>query len=471
MTQHATAPAVTRKALATLGAVALTATGFALATAPAQAAEQEITDATFAWGINDESGGGAFFGGCNFLVAGEAGDTGSSRVWSEADGFYQTEVGNVRIEKPAAGGGFETPTWASKCVDASGTRVNTQAGSTTDNRFVFSAGAGSVDVAAGTATIAWDGSATIVYYGGMTYWTINDPVLVVADGEGQITATATGYGADMNDPSKWVQLEPTEIVIADLSDVQLDEDGFSATPDYLGVAVDVQPDGPSGPQVRTGAAWGGFPQSFVDFNVQTGQAAYWYSSGGAVDPKKPTNPLTVGWTADDSGEPEPEPGDGEPIPIEVTVPQDDPDPEPEPGEFSWTINGTGAVSLGQATANASGFRAEGTLHPVVVTDTRADAPAFSVSGQVGSFRSGSNSIPASALGWTPSLVDNTVGAVAGDDVAPNQNGGLGTSRTLVSAPAGHASGSVQVSTGLELLAPANTPAGSYSATLTLTALS
>lgn len=466
--QHHTPARGTRRALAAFGTLAVSIAGLGIAAAPAHAA-QEVTDVTLAWSINDESGGGApvAFLGCNFLSAGAAGSTGSSRAWTEADGFYQTEVGNVRIEKPTSDGGWAAPTFATKCQDANGTTVTNAAGSTTGNRVVLSAGTGSVDLAAGTAQVVWDGEFTIAYYGGMTYWTVNDPVLTVAaDGAGVIDAVATGYAADMDDPSIWVPIDPTPIQLATLTGVVLTADGLTVAPDYLGVEIET---GSGSPQVRTGPHWGAFPQSFVDFNLITGQSSYWYSSGGAADPKKPTNPVTVGWDLDDDGgtDPGPEPGEGD-VDIEVTVPViTDP---PGPGEFSWTIQGTGAVSLGTAENTAAGFQASGSLHPILVEDTREDAPAWSISGQASAFSAGSDSFGAQALGWVPSVTDNTVGAVPGAPVTPG-DGGLATSRTLVSAPSGHDLGSVLVTTVLNLLAPASTPAGSYSSTLTLTALS
>lgn len=469
MSDHARARALPRRALAAFGTLALTASGVAFAAVPAQAAEQEIDGATFAWSISTEAGGGAYFGGCNFLSAGAAGNSGSSRLWTEADGFYAVEDGNVHVEKPNADGDYIAPSWSTKCQDRNGNNVNTGATSTSETRFVFSEGVGTVDLDAGTANVSWEGSATIVFYGGLTYWTISDPELVVEDGVGQITGTATGYGADMNDPGLWVPLDPAEIVIADLSAVTLTEDGFTATPDYLGVEVEVG--GGGMPQQRTGANWGAFPQSWVDYNIQTGQSSYWYSSGGAADPKKPTTPLTIGWSVDDSGDPGPGPGEGEPIDIDVTIPEDDDPGEPEPGSFSWTIDGAGAINLQQAAATEQGFSASGNLHPVIVTDTRVDSAGWTINGQANSFVSGSNSFSSSALGWSPSISDAPSGVEAGVVVNPGSGGGLSTARTLARSNEGVTSGEVTVQAVLNLLAPGDTPAGAYRSTLTLTALS
>ncbi|ACQ82116.1 conserved hypothetical protein [Beutenbergia cavernae DSM 12333] len=460
-----------RRTIAGLAGLAVSlAAGVALATS-AQAAPNEIDDATLRWSMSVEAGGGAFFGGCNFLSAGAAGNAGSSRLWTEADGFYQTEVGNVRVEKPTADGGWATPSWATKCQDANGAAVSTAPASTTGAQVVLSNGVGTVDAEAGTAQVSWDGDVTVVFYGGMTYWTASDPVLsVAADGTGTLTASAGGFAASMEDPSQWVPIEPVQVGLATFSGVTVTADGVEVQPDYLGVEV-TTPEGAS-PQVRTGGSWGAFPQSYVDFHQVTGQSSYWYSSGGSADPKKPATPFTVAWTAVPGTDPGPEPGDGE-VPVEVIVPEDG-GPGPEPGEFSWTISGAGAVSLGTAEATQSGFVANGALHAITVTDTREDAPAWSLSGQVGAFAaSGGASFGGQALGWEPALSANALGAVAGPAVAPGagSDAGLAVSRTLVSAPAGHALGSVQVDTSLQLNAPAGTAPGAYTSTLTLTALS
>jgi hypothetical protein len=260
-----------------------------------------VDDVTLTWAINDESGGGAYFGGCNFLSAGTAGNTGSSRVWAEADGFYSATEDNVSIEKPTAAGGWEAPTWSTKCQNAAGSAVDTAVGSTTGNRIKLVGGSGLVDVAAGTATIEWEGSFTVVYYGGLTYWTATDPVLTIeADGSGSLTATGSGWGADMNDSTKWVELTPQTITLANLTDVTLSDTGFTISPDYLGVEVTAH----STQQVRTGENWGSFPQDFIDFQTLTGQSSYWYSSGGAADPKKLAKPITIEW---DASVPAPEP--------------------------------------------------------------------------------------------------------------------------------------------------------------------
>jgi hypothetical protein len=298
---------------------------------PAQAAPVDITDAALTWAINDESGGGAYFGGCNFLSAGTAGDTGRSRVWTEADGFYAATAGDVSLTKPVDGIGRVAPTWATKCQNSAGQAVGTGAGSTTGTAATFAAGTGEVDLDAGTAEIAWTGSVTIVFYGGMTYWTFADPRLVVEDGHGTLTATASGFGASMDDPDVWTAITPQTITLATLSSVTLGADGFEAQPDYLG--VEVTP--PGGTQTRTGEYWGSFPQDFIAFQASTGQSSYWYSSGGAADPKKVAKPLAVEWQSANPPEPTPV--------ITVSHPA-----VPATGETQLTLTGAGfdpALSL------------------------------------------------------------------------------------------------------------------------------
>lgn len=260
-----------------------------------------ITGGALSWGLNEETGGGAYFGGCNFLIAGEAGDVGSSHVWSHEEGaeHYRAQAGNVSIVHPRSGAGDLTPTWDTKCLGADGSPVTTRPGSSTYNTAVYSGGAGEYDSAANTAKISWTGSTTIVYYGGMTYWTFSDPVLTVrADGSATLTATASGFGADMFDTSRWVKLAPQKITMATLRGVDVTASGIIATPGYEGVAIEVEAGGPSGAQNRSVTGWGSFPQDFIDFQTLTGQAAYWYTSGGLADLKKPASAMIVSWDAE-----------------------------------------------------------------------------------------------------------------------------------------------------------------------------
>ncbi|GAA1725090.1 hypothetical protein GCM10009809_21070 [Isoptericola hypogeus] len=207
----------------------------------------------------------------------------------------------------------------------------------------------------------------------------------------------------------------------------------------------------------------------ADLDVRTDDTAggvygvYTYAAGGAAANAAQELAAPVGFTA--AG------GDGENVDVEVTVPEDDGGPvDPEPGEFTWTVAGGGAVSLGTATQGDAAFTAAGDLHRVTVTDTRAGSPAWNVTGTVTDFFAGGRSFSGSALGWSPAVSANTGGAVAGAEVAAGVGSGLKGGATLAWAPAGHAAGSVAVDAGLDLSIPLDTPAGDYTGVLTLTAL-
>lgn len=284
-----------RAGLAGAAAFALGGAGL-LSAQPAQAAEVSVTDAVFEWGVNKESGSGAYYpGSCNFLSAGVAGDAGKAAVWPKDEKLFKPADGNVKILRPAGEGKTQPITWENKCQTADGAKVDTR-GTSSDNFVQISGGTGTIDTASDTGTIAWEGSFTIVYYSGFTYWTVSDPKLEVTNGKGRITGTFSGYGADMDDLEKWEKLTPQQGVIADLSNsrVDLTETGFTVTPDYAGVDSG-QPD-----QDQKKDGWGSFPKSWVDFNVKTGQKQYWYTSGGAADPRKSTTPISVTYTASDS---------------------------------------------------------------------------------------------------------------------------------------------------------------------------
>ncbi|WP_285106275.1 HtaA domain-containing protein [Promicromonospora sp. MEB111] len=191
---------------------------------------------------------------------------------------------------------------------------------------------------------------------------------------------------------------------------------------------------------------------------------YTYAAGGAAANAAQELGIPVTF-ATPGGE-----GEGD-IDLEVTVPEGE-DPG-EPGAFTWTVvGGAGAVSLGTAEAGAGALTATGDLKRVTVSDTRAGGPAWSINGTATDFfaTGGSASFPGSSLGWSPSVSENTGGAVAGALVRPGAGSGLTASATLVSAPAGHAAGSVTADAALDLRIPLETPAGDYASVLTLTAV-
>lgn len=91
-------------------------------------------------------------------------------------------------------------------------------------------------------------------------------------------------------------------------------------------------------------------------------------------------------------------------------------------------------------------------------DTRSNTPSWSLSGSASDFVSDASSFGSEALGWTPALTDDQMGALAGDATVAGVNG-LRDSALLARAMAGHTGGAATVSAALELLVSEDTPVG------------
>jgi surface-anchored protein len=134
------------------------------------------------------------------------------------------------------------------------------------------------------------------------------------------------------------------------------------------------------------------------------------------------------------------------------------------------------VVLPPAALGSAGDRlqTEGELRPVTVTDTRAGAPGWNVAGQAGEFSGDAGAFAGSYLGWTPTVLATAPGQGV-EAGAPVPSGfesgdGLAASRGLGSAPSGKGLGTARLGALLLLQLPTQTPAGEYTATLTLTAI-
>ena len=159
------------------------------------------------------------------------------------------------------------------------------------------------------------------------------------------------------------------------------------------------------------------------------------------------------------------------------------------GALTISVADTSTVVLPspQLNATATYLTTSGKIHPVTVTDTRAGNPGWNLSGQVSDFQNttGPTTTPivGANLGWTPNVIDfnpsQTI--VAGPVVLPatppvTSNAaaipaaGLHTARGLASAAAGAGTGTAHVDALLALNVPTTTVAGTYAATLTLTAI-
>ncbi|EFQ83787.1 hypothetical protein HMPREF0063_11450 [Aeromicrobium marinum DSM 15272] len=256
---------------------------------PTPSSEVAIDAAQLRWGINHESNNRAFAPGTmNMFRAGLLPDPGRGGQVIGPDQWVQSE-GDVSVEK-WNGAAYAPATWAGLTTTAAGAPIpSATSGLFSDHQLVFDGGEGTVDPVAGTATIRWDGDATVLYYSGMSFIHLSDPVLQVEDGAGQLTATVGGFASSMTDQSVWGPVAAREVVLADLADVDLsDPSGLTVTPVWDGVAVDT-----TAPQVRSGAGWGAFPASFVAFHEEAGAASYWYTSGGSTDRFKSPLPVTV----------------------------------------------------------------------------------------------------------------------------------------------------------------------------------
>ena len=438
-----------RRSAAALAAALALCASVLVAVAPSASAEPAaVNDATLTWGFNSYVQGPAFFGGCAYFSAGA----------SEGDeATYKSSEGNVAIVRDGA-----TPTWATRCDGAGENAINQQV--------VWSNGAGTVDPATGEAAIAFTGTWSVNFYGGLVPFTVTDPTLTVdAQGDAQLVGTMGGFSSSMNNPNERTPIDPPVpgVVVVDLSGVDATGTGFTVTPDFAGVEYTPPPSG--SPQNRSTPGWGSFPASFVDFQYVTGLGSFFYTSGGAADPKKPPVALTVSYSDVGNGSGGGN-GGGGPNPddeqqIVVTVPD-----VVTPGEFLWSIDGDQAVDLGQTANEGTHLQATGAIDPISVTDTRANGPEWSVSGQVSDFTGG---VSGSYLGWTPNVLSAGAGAVAGAVVASGIDGGDGLSvaSLLAAAQAGHAGGTASVGADLDLRLPVDTTPGSYTATLTITALS
>lgn len=442
---------VRRRWVAGAAAGALAAGTFlAGAAAPAQAAEDNVDDATFVWGLNGYAQRGIF------------------GPWT-----FKDLTGNVEQLVGSVSGGSQTEYVVAPVPATSMPPSSPQA---TPNAVKFTDGTGTIDPETGAGQLSWAGSYTVNAYPAQfnaPNEVYRDPLLTVnADGSGELSVDfGLGAGVDMEgnptEPEEFGRLTLVTFSPGSLSNQT--ENGYRVTPDYQGVEVDL-PDG--GTQTRTcttdgGATgwWGSWAPEFVT-TVPTSIRPHFYSTGcGGMQDFKPALPFDVGFTADTT----PEPG-GEQQDIAVVVPET----PVEPGEFIWSIDGSNdLVDLGTAVRTGDHFAASGAINPVRVTDTRAEAPAWSVSAQVGDFSTGTTTFDGKYLGWTPSVSDNEGGAVAGAAVASgfDSGNGLKDSATLGSAAAGHTLGSSLLGADLQLKLPVSVGAGSYTATLTLTALS
>jgi hypothetical protein len=261
-----------------------------------------VSNATLEWTVSKEANNATFAPGqVNYWSAGQSDSTQAT---------YVPTNGNATVLKKNASGNYvpigseSAVSWANRNRDGSGNVVTALGAFSLGQKVRFSNGTGTVNTATGVATIQWTGTFSINFYGQFVpFWIINPKLTVNAAGKGTITATLGGFASDIATPEVRTPLPSTpNVVIAELPNVYASgavSSGFTNAPTaYLGTAVSVPAGGT--PQVASSSAnaafWGSWPQSFVDFQQATGLGSFWYTSGGAVDAKKPQDPISVGWT-------------------------------------------------------------------------------------------------------------------------------------------------------------------------------
>ena len=256
----------------------------------------EVDDAEFRWGINIESGTKAPAPNTtNFLSAGDVSGNLSGNMSKLPEGEWKGQDGDVVIEKRDSKGNVTKATEEDTAKDRDGDTLK----SDQYNGFeaVFTGGQGEVDRESGTATIEWDGTITVIFYSGYTYFTLSDPVLEVTRSSATMTGTLKSHRTDQNNMELWEEMEPKAVTIADLdrSDVDLGgELGFATTPEYFNVSY--TPKISTLPEQATGDKYfGAFPTDFIDYVADAGSGPYWYSSGGAADRRKNPLPLSICW--------------------------------------------------------------------------------------------------------------------------------------------------------------------------------
>ncbi|WP_210867956.1 hypothetical protein [Streptomyces tagetis] len=245
-----------------------------------------VAHASLEWGVNAiYQGGNPANSGCNFFSAGTQQD-------------FRAVQGDVRIIHRFPDGSAQGVSDATKCVPGTGSQLN--------QRVLFTHGTGKADATTGEATVDWTGAFTANAYSGMVTWYLKDPTLTVAeDGTGTLTATGGGIGADPDNPADQEEIPERRVTVATFERVRVDSTadpagGVRITPDYAGVDYFPLVDGvrsttsaiPAGVK-KSQPDWGSWPQSFVDFQYETGLSSYWHTSGGGADRDKPPYDLAV----------------------------------------------------------------------------------------------------------------------------------------------------------------------------------
>lgn len=259
-----------------------------------------VNNAVLEWTLSREADSATFAPGqVNYWSAGQSDSTQAT---------YVPTNGNATVLKRNAAGVFvpigsePSVNWTNRTRNGAGTVVTVSNGLRLGQKVRFTQGTGTVNTATGAATIQWTGTFSVNFYGQFVpFWIINPRLNVSAGGAATLTANMGGFASSIDNPEVRTPLPTTNnVVLASFANVWAGgstSTGFTSATRFLGTAVTTPPEAPQ--VLRTSANeafWGSWPQSFVNFQNNTGLGAFWYTSGGAVDPKKPQEPVTVSFT-------------------------------------------------------------------------------------------------------------------------------------------------------------------------------
>lgn len=253
-----------------------------------------LTNASFEWTVNAQANLVSQSGQPNWWSAGVTDGTATT---------YVATNNNVTVLKKNASGTYvpiasePAVAWGVRNRDGNNNVVGMTSGSL-GQKVRYTGGTGTVNTATGASTIQWTGTFSINFYGTATpFWIKNPKLAINASGVGTLKATVAGIKSDQLDPTIRIPLPEREVTLANFSGVPgANSTGFTATPTFLNSTVTL----PVG-QVQVGknsgnqAYWGAWPQTFVDYHVEAGTGAYWYTSGGVADPHKPSAPVSVAY--------------------------------------------------------------------------------------------------------------------------------------------------------------------------------
>ncbi len=183
-----------RASVATMASLLLAAfSGVANAGAadPIPAQGVDITAASLDWLGNEEVQSAPPFGGSNYLSAG---------LSSGNEATYRATEGDVSIYQVASSGQETLATWATRAAHVSGGG---------DQLARLSAGHGHLNPD-GSGAVAWQGSFSVNFYGGLVPFTIADPEIYFGgDGTGYLSGDLEGCSSSMANPNECVSLAPS----------------------------------------------------------------------------------------------------------------------------------------------------------------------------------------------------------------------------------------------------------------------